>query len=128
MLAQIAVSEFAAGMLSERGRILELEGDRARAWNGELTEFALAGVRIDLSDPATFWLALDIVARRTGLDPTAGLLWSLQDDPFGDDLAWVLESVEESRTRPHDTDDPLEALARALTDTEGSGSDKSTRS
>lgn len=123
MFARITPSEFAPGMLTAQGRVLKVVDGKARVAgvDGTLDEIDVSDVMIDLSDRATFWLALDIVAARTGLDASAGLLWSLQDDPFGDDLAWVLESVEESRTRAHDTDDPVESLANALVDTAGSG-------
>ena len=124
MFARIGLAEFAEGMLTDRGRIVSIGPTRV-ASGDTVSEADLDGASIDLSDRATFWLALDIVARRTGLDTRAGLLWSLQDDPFGDEnLAWVLESDEESRTRPHDTDDPLESLAKALEETVGSGSAK----
>lgn len=118
MLARIATKEFAAGMLTDRGRVLEVTGDSARVATVEgVSDVPLTDLSVDLSDRATWWLTLDVVATRTGLDATAGLLWSVQDDPMGDELAWVLESSEESRSRPHDTDDPVDSLARALTDT-----------
>ena len=72
---------------------------------------------IELRDRATFLLCLDQLATRTGLDPSAGLLWYLNDDLLGDDPVWVLEDRDETRTRDGDTPDPAVALARALHET-----------
>jgi len=119
MLARIAPTEFQPGMLTDFGRVLEVYDEGIRVATAEgVSDLLFEGVSIDVSDRATWWLALDVVAARTGLDSGAGLLWSLQEDGADDGLAWVLESDEESRSRAHDTDDSAEALAHALADTE----------
>jgi hypothetical protein len=120
MLARLAPGEVFPGMLVPAGRVVAVEGDTALvcAGDGRTERLHDDGLQVELGDRATFWLCLDIVARRTGLDATSGLLWQLQDDPFGDEnVAWVLEAADEVRTRDGDTEDPEEALARALEET-----------
>ncbi len=119
MHARIGAGEAVPGMLAEGGRVVVALDGRVTLYgeDGALTEVTEAGLTIDLLDRATFWLALDTLARRTGLDPSLGLLWQLQDDPFSEGFAWVLESADEVRTRDGDTEDPLESLSRALVET-----------
>jgi len=64
----------------------------------------------DLTDRATFLLALDELARRCGLDPTGGVLWYRTAD------GWWLEIWDGGLQccGGADTNDPLIALRAAL--------------
>ena len=107
------------GMMTDRGRVLAVEGARATVWSpdGGVAEAALDDLAVDLTDRATFLLCLDELGRRTGLETQDGFLWYLSgDSPFGGG-AWVLEGQDETRTRDADTDDPVESLRRALDET-----------
>ena len=86
-------------------------------------------MRPDLTDPATRYLALAQLARRVGLDPTWGMTWEQDDSDAGQ---WHLHTPTGGRTyHPRhasersthvpgiDTDDPAEALDRALWATRG---------
>lgn len=112
------IAELRPGMATTEGRVVEL-GDGLAILRPDGTTVAEVPdpVGLDLSDRATFWLALETVALRTGLDPSGGLLWTLEQDPMDDGLVWVLEAADETRTREGDTDDPEQALANALVDT-----------
>jgi hypothetical protein len=83
----------------------------------------------DLADPATRYLALAQLARRVGLDPAWGVTWEQDDSDAGQ---WHLHTPTGGRTyHPRhasersthvpgiDTDDPAEALDRALWATRG---------
>jgi len=124
MLACLDPGEALPGMLTPQGRVLAADGSAVLVCteDGHTEHLDDDGLQVDLDDRATFWMCLDIVARRTELDATSGLLWQLQDDPFGEEaVAWVLEAADEVRTRDGDTEDPLESLARALAETAETG-------
>jgi hypothetical protein len=110
---------FAAGMLTERGRVIAIEGDTlVVATETGVERVPGAGLALDLDDEATYLLALSALGERTGLDPSGGLLWHLSDeDMLSGARQWVLEDAEEVRMRDGDTEDPRVALARGLEET-----------
>jgi len=77
----------------------------------------------DLTDRATFLLALDDLAKRVGLDLTGGVLWlriplpPIPYDPV-DRSVWVLDNGRGAQSFPIATDDPVAALRAALETTE----------
>ena len=109
----------APGMLTDQGRVLSVAEGRAMVWSpgAGVNEVAAAGLAADLTDRATYLLALEEVARRTGLDPADGFIFYLSDDSPHGGSAWILEGREEVRTRDPDTTDPVESLRRALDET-----------
>jgi len=87
---------------------------------------------LDLTDRATFLLALDELARRVGLDPTGGVLAHIEDDRTVEECLWrapvrwrlMLDDGIDQWSTAADTDDPLVALRVALeatVDTRGAG-------
>jgi len=83
----------------------------------------LAKHPLDLTDRATFLLALDDLAKRVGLNPAGGVLWFMSDQTG----FWVLQEDPEQCSggwrefEDIDTDDPLAALRAALETTEPAG-------
>ena len=119
-----------AGMLGiDRMRVACVSGDTL--WrHGDALPYAIEGWHVaDLHDPATRYLALAQLARRVGLDPAWGVTWEQDDSDAGQ---WHLHTPTGGRTyHPRhasersthvpgiDTDDPAEALDRALWATRG---------
>jgi hypothetical protein len=118
----ISATELAPGMLTDQGRVIDVTGDKVRVCGDACAEVDGADLVLELQDKATYLLCLDLLAVRTGLDPSTGFLWYLSEaGAFGSDPAWVLEGSDEVRTRDADTTDPREALAHALVETAPGG-------
>lgn len=100
------------GMLTQHGRIVQID-EVVTVWAGDTRAYAADELEPDLGDHVTYLLALEEVARRTELDVTKGFLWYLEPDSG----QWILEGSEETRVRDGDTEDPVEALRRALDET-----------
>ena len=101
-------------MATDCGRVLSVGDETVTVWDGEAREVPLNLPIPDLEDASTYLICLGFLCSRTGLDPSRGCLFYLNED--GDE-AWVLEGTDEVRTRDADTDDPLLALARGLAET-----------